>query len=179
MAKRPLIPTDVRAHLGEARESDAFAQTNDWTYIPGYSDKRREFDAARARGEKVAPLPYRLQLVRVKTTQGGPDGTAAAGWRAKGYREVLASEMEGLGIEMPVGGQKSADGFVDVGDTRLFVCDGRRAARNEMNWRRATDEAQATNRAPLLEQETAKYAKPGETLWSAEGTYSDAKEGDS
>lgn len=179
MVKRPLIRTDVRAHLGEAQESEDFAAAQDLTFTPGYSDKRKAFDRGRAEGRKMPSLPYRLQLVRVKSTMGLPDGRGAAGFRAQGYREVHASEMEGMGIAMPVGGQVSAEDFVDVGDTRLFVCDAHRAARNEMNWRRATDEAQATDRAPALEAEGRKHAKPGEDLTFAEGSYSDATEGSS
>ncbi|MFH0899308.1 MAG: hypothetical protein V2A73_01635 [Pseudomonadota bacterium] len=175
--KRPLVRTDVRAHLGEAQESEDFAASQDLTFTPGYSDKRKAFDRGRAEGKKMAPLPFRLQLVRVRNSMGGLDGRGAAGYRAQGYREVKASDMEGMGISMPVGGQLSTDGFVDVGDTRLFVCDAHRAARNEMNWRRATDEAQATDRAPALEAEGRKHARPGEeSLTFAEGTYSDATE---
>ena len=175
--KRPLIRTDVRAHLGEARETSEFndmgAAAQDLSYVPGYSDLRRARDRAVAEGKKPLPLPYRLQLVRVKNSMGGPDGRMAAQWRAQGYREVLHEEMEGMGIALPVGGMASAEGFVDVGDTRLFVCDAPRAARNEQNWRRATDELQATDSAPALEAEGRKVAKPGEELTFAEGSYSD------
>lgn len=171
--KRPLVRTDVRAHLGEAQESEDFAVSQDLTFTPGYSEKRKAFDRGRAEGKKMPSLPFRLHMVRVRSSTGAPDGRGAAGFRAQGYREVKASEMEGMGLAMPVGGQVSAEGFVDIGDTRLFVCDAQRAARNEVNWRRATDEAQATDRAPLLEAEGRKYAKPGETLTFAEGSYSD------
>jgi hypothetical protein len=173
--KRPLVRTDVRAHLGEAQESDEFAAVQDLTYTPGYSDKRRVFDRGRAEGQRMPSLPFRLQLVRIRTPQGALDGRGTASFRALGYHEVKASELEGMGLALPVGGQVSADGFVDVGDTRLFVCDAQRAARNEMNWRRATDEAQATDRAPALEAEGRRYAKPGESLTFADGSYSDGQ----
>lgn len=175
--KRPLVATQARAHLGEVRESEEFndmsAAAQDLTYVPGYSDLRRTRDRAIAEGKKPQALPYRLQLVRVKNANGNPDGRMAAQWRALGYREVLHDEMEGMGIAMPVGGMASTDGFVDVGDTRLFVCDALRAARNEKNWRRATDELQATDSAPALEAEGRKFAKPGEELTFASGEYSD------
>jgi len=177
MPKRPLVPTQARAHLGEARESAEFndmsGAAQDLTYVPGYSDLRRKRDRAIAEGKKAEPLPYRLQLVRVKNAAGNPDGRMAAQWRALGYREVPHSEMEAMGIAMPVGGMASADGFVDVGDTRLFVCDAQRAARNEKNWRRATDELQATDSAPALQAEGQRFAKPGEELTFASGEYSD------
>jgi hypothetical protein len=81
--------------------------------------------------------------------------------------------METLGLTMPIGGMTSVEGFVDVGDTRLFVCDAQRAARNEQHWRRATDDMQATDAAPALQAEGRKIAKPGEELTFAEGSYSD------
>jgi hypothetical protein len=177
MAKRPLVPTAARAHLGEVRESSEFndmgAAAQDLSYVPGYSDIRRERDRAMAEGRKPRPLRFRLQLVRVKNSAGAPDSRMGAYWRAKGYKEVQGSEMEGMGIAMPVGGMMSAEGFVDVGDTRLFVCDAERAARNERDWRRATDDLQATDSAPALEAEGRKFAKPGEDLTFAEGSYSD------
>jgi len=175
--KRPLVVSETRAHLGEVRESDAFndmsAAMQDLTYIPGYSDWRRERDDALRTGKKPRPLPFRLQLVRVKNAQGQPDSRMAPYWRAKGYREVEASALVSMGLGMPVGGMVSGDGFIDVGDTRLFVCDARRAARNQLDWRRATDEMQATNSAPALEAEGRRVAKPGEEITFVEGSLSD------
>jgi len=172
--KVPLIRTDTRAHLGEAQEKPEFADPalarGDLTYVPGWSDLRRQRDADVREGRKPAPLPYRLQLVRVRNSMGLPDGQGAASWRAQGYQEVKVNEMKELGIAMPIGGMASADGFVDVGDLRLFACDAQRAAQNEQNWRRATDEVQATDRAPALEAEGRKHASPT----FVEGTYSDA-----
>jgi hypothetical protein len=175
--KRPLVRTETRAHLGETRESAEFndmdGAAQDLTYIPGYSDLRRQRDRDMQAGRKPKPLPFRLQLVRVKNVAGAPDSRMGAWWRAQGYREVLASDMEGMGITMPIGGMTSAEGYVDVGDTRLFVCDAQRAARNEQDWRRATDDMQVTSSAPALQAEGRRVAKPGEELTFAEGSYSD------
>lgn len=169
--KRPLVETNVRAHLGEAQETNAFQENPDFTFVKGYSEKRREMDAARAKGLKGPKLGYRLQWVRVKDGRGNPEGMTAARFRMMGYREVRAAELAELGLEMPIGGVATADGFIDTADVRLFMCDAKTAARNEMNWRRATDEMQATDRAPQLEAEGRKFARPGEELTFAEGAY--------
>lgn len=170
--KRPIVKTRERDVLGSARESaDFYAEANqDMTYVPGYSDKRRARDRALAEGREPIALPFRLQLVRTTTRTGRPDSASISKWRAKGYRAVQQSDLAGMGIEMPAGGEVNADGTIQVGDTTLYMTDGPNAARLEEHWHRATEEAQSTDHAPALQKAGREVGKPGEDLTFVTGT---------
>ena len=167
--KRPLVVAGQRdVYDTPVREQPAFYAPDvaqDATFIPGYSDKRRQVDEARKNGTRPPALTHRYHLVRTKMPSGRPDMRDAFNFRAKGYREVHTDELASLGIQMPLGGIKNTDGTISVGDTTLFVCSAEQAARNEENWRRATDDRSAvdTSAAPLHEQGAA-FARPGERL---------------
>ena len=139
---RPLISAKARDLVGSAREDSTFMNNGqDLTYIQGYSNVRRQMDADLARGrEPSTGLNYRFQYVTVQRPNGKPDSAKAMQFRALGYRPVKAEEAAAYGIEVPVQAFQTADGYIQVGDAQLFVCDAATAARNEAHGRSAIDE---------------------------------------
>ena len=125
---------------GPVREH-AFVRQHDLTYIEGYSDKREQLDEdARLRRAPSVTLTHRLQWVTMSRPGGRPDFQKATQFMALGYRRVKMSEMGSLGLTPPPSAMETADGYVQNGDTQLFVCDAATAARNAADGRSAIEE---------------------------------------
>ncbi len=140
--KIPLVAVGDRDTFGSAKEQAAYQEFGqDVTYVPGYSDVRRENAAKQVRRERGTPVRARLQWVRAQTSSGKPDGRDIASWQAKGYQFVTKDNIGSLGFEAPPSGQlDAATGRFLLGDTVLMYCPATVAARNENVLRRATDE---------------------------------------
>lgn len=139
--KRPLIGVKDRSVAGEVLDNGAqFADMGqDTTFIQGYSDKRRQIDAAASKRQDAdVELTHRYHWVRTKRNNGTADGADIASFRAKGFRPVRFDEMESLGLQTYTG-TKTVDGHVSLGDTELYVCDAATAERNEAIARRAVE----------------------------------------
>lgn len=144
MANRPLISAKSRGIIGAAQESAAFnEQGQDLTFVPGYSNIRRQIDADLAAGrEPSVQLTHRLQYVTVEKPNGKPATAKISQFRALGYKFV-EFDAPPQGITVPDHAFKSADGHVQVGDVQLMYCDAATAARNEAHGRSAIDDASA------------------------------------
>lgn len=155
MPKRPLVNTAIRTEFGDVLDDasfyDASSVDRDLSYVPGFSEMRRERDlemAAVAAGRKdkrdarIDPLPVNLRWVRKSTPRGAPDGMKQIASGNFGYRAVNKDQIgkQDWLTEMPPGATLAADGSIEKGDTVLMVCDGRTAARN------AARKAAQTNR---------------------------------
>lgn len=158
MTKRELVPTTIRTEFGEVLDSPEFYDTMgaalDHTYVAGYSNLRRERDAAIARELKehdgnsskinwknVPTLPVRLQWARTTKVIGGqPDNTKEVDFGSQGYRFANKSDIGQPWLkEMPQGATTTADGSIKKGDTTLMVCDAKTAARNAASNRKAVE----------------------------------------
>ena len=172
--KRPLIVAGERAFKGETREAATFYDpmvAQDYTFVPGYSDKRRANDERMRKGLAPVPMPYRFQLVPVTTPAGRPDGRRIAEWSMKGYRKVSKADIESgsLGITMPPAAIITADGAVRIGDSDLMYCGADNAAREEARGRSAIEARNADdNAAQDLHRAGREVARPGETLTYSE-----------
>jgi len=173
--KRDLVPTAIRTEFGEVLEDASFHDTaganRDYTYVPGYSDLRRQRDAAIAKEQELHPgrvnwknvpsLPARLQWVRVtKVVSGQPDNTKEIDAGTNGYRMVKKTDLgEPWFTAMPAGAVERADGSILKGDTVLMVVDQQQAARNAaINQREIQQQTQRVGSNPdvaLLETKVA------------------------
>lgn len=149
MDKKPLISIGDRDAFGSAREQDSFydldQQAQDVTWIPGYSDKRRQntfadTEQGRQAGVKKVRIENRMHLARTQTPSGKPDSRDVTSRINQGYRYVTKENIASLGIEAPPSAQLDAAGHYVIGDTVLMYCPRDVAARNENVLRRATDE---------------------------------------
>lgn len=145
MAKRPLVETTIRTEFGDVLEDPSFYDVSgsdrDMTYVPGFSDMRRERDlelAAVASGRKpahkanISPLPVNLRWTRATDVRGAPDSRKLIAAGNVGYRLVNKAEVgkEEWLRKMPPGAEVAADGSIRKGDTVLMIADGKTAARN-------------------------------------------------
>lgn len=145
MAKRPLVGATIRTEFGDVLEDASFYDTGgadkDLTYVPGFSDMRRDRDlelAAVASGQKarheakIPVLPVNCHWARKTTPRGAPDGRKSISYGNLGYR-AATKDMIGKHdwlTEMPPGATFDADGTICKGDTVLMVTDAKNAARN-------------------------------------------------
>lgn len=135
---KPLIPTGIVTEFGELKDAssvlfDERGMNADPTYVPGFSDLRREADDARAKGKRPKDLPANLRWVRrTKPGTDTPTNERQVWVGNKGYRPVRADEIGKVPwiTEMPAGAFKLADGTVASMDYQLMVCDQNRAMRN-------------------------------------------------
>lgn len=145
MPKRPLVNTAIRTEFGDVLEDASFYDVSsvdrDLTYVPGFSEMRRERDleiAAVASGAKpkheakIQPLPVNVHWSRKTTPRGAPDGAKQIAAGNSGYRAVHKDQIgkHDWLKSLPPGATIEADGTIVKGDTILMVTDGKNAARN-------------------------------------------------
>lgn len=146
----PLIPSQALSEWGDLREQAQFYDPNgmdmDQSYVPGWSEQRREHDLKRAaylKGQasaaEVPVLPVNLRWARNQTREGKPDNAKPFVHGRKGYRPVTSEDIGKEWLkELPLAAQTNADGTIRNGDTILMVCDRESAARNELRKRAET-----------------------------------------
>jgi hypothetical protein len=156
----------VLTEFGEVYEDANFVSAHvgtDHSYVPGYSDLRKQRDmdmAAVQRGEKklkdVASLPVRLQWTRAMRVSGNePDNTKEIQAGNDGYRTVTKADIGQVWLkELPPGAKIVAGGAIRKGDVTLMVCDAPRAAKNAAQAQIQTmREVQDLSKRPLMAKE--------------------------
>lgn len=143
--QRPLVDTTIRTEFGDVLDSPEFYDVGgadrDLTYVPGFSDMRRNRDlelAAVASGKKdrrdadLSPLPVNLRWTRTHTIKGAPDGRKQIASGNLGYKAVNKSDIgkQPWLTALPPGATVDADGTIRKGDTVLMVTDAKTAGRN-------------------------------------------------
>lgn len=116
---------------------------HDLSYVPGYSEKKRE-NAFRARDDEPLHELPRLQWVRISRGSGedvGVTDDAMMTWRAQGYmamgtdklRELAEQYWPEYGYRFPPQARVAADGTIRrSGDVALFYVPPTRAAENRL-----------------------------------------------
>jgi hypothetical protein len=139
---KPIVPTTIRTEFGDVLESEAFQASSgaagDFTYVPGYSDLRRQRDQdlkevgeGKKKAADVTALPVRLQWVRSVRVNNSPDNRKPVEFGNNSYRNVtLADKGQPWFTGMPEGAVVEAGGEIRQGDCTLMVVDGPKAARN-------------------------------------------------
>ena len=143
MAAKPLVPTMIRTEFGDVLESEAFQAATgaqgDVTYVPGYSDMRRQRDQqlkevadGKRKAADVRTRPVRLHLTRVTKYSGQPDDRKAIEFRNQGYRAVTKDDIgkHDWITNLPEAAVLGPAGEIRIGDTVLMMCDAKTATRN-------------------------------------------------
>lgn len=157
---KPLIAVQDKNPLADALE----ANTQDLTYVKGYSDKRQQIDSdlARQRNPSV-DLQYRLHYVTMWRPNGKPDGQTATRFRALGYKPLPYDTAAELGIEVPIHAERTVEGWIKVGDAVLFYTGADNAAKIEAQGRSAIDERTSVDStASALHQEADRMGSVGQ-----------------
>ena len=167
MGKRAqIIEVEDRNPFGDENVSEEAMQNidqRDIFYIPGYSDKRTQYEKMTADGYAPKALPFRLQFVRAQTAAGAADGSKLAEWKSKGYKVLSWDEAKKLGLEVDdTACHKAEDGSIMNGDSLLMIADKSTAATNYAQWQRDTkDQHEARVMGPLRESAEEVNAKMG------------------
>ena len=149
--KRPLVPTGIVTEFGEVLDNPAelAAETgadNDLTYVPGFSDMRRNYDLAKARGEKPVPLPVNMRWARRTQINGQPTNARLVQHQNLRYRPATKDDIGQPWLKaLPAAATILPDGSIGMADNQLMVCDQRDAAGNAykrlMRWKQANEAA--------------------------------------
>jgi hypothetical protein len=132
--RKPLLFADNP--FGDDRQDDVeFVEAMfDSSYVPGYSDRRRENELRVRAGKAPLKMP-RLQWVRVVAGDGTTVRTSDEGmmdWMRQGYRALGLDELKGIGCELPPTAHVGPDGLIRRGDLALFIVGESRAERNRV-----------------------------------------------
>lgn len=141
MPKRvEIIEVEDRSPFGDETDTGQHVtDERDALFIPGYSDRRREFEMAVARGERPATLPWRFQWVRGQAASGDADGRKVAEWKAKGYIPVAWDDAAKYGINLKDSAAvRGVDGSVRLGDVVLMAAPAKIAAAHYYRQRELT-----------------------------------------
>lgn len=151
--KKPLVNTEPLDEFGAAHPedfADPTGQARDLTYVPGFSELRRERDLALVeyaqgvrRGQEVPTLPVNVRGVRVaRVKDGTPEGVKIMSARNDGYRPVLQEDVgQPWFTALPPGARVLPSGEIinAAGDLMYMVAPARRVAANQARKRRAAD----------------------------------------
>jgi len=135
---KPLVPTGIMTEFGALHDDPAtlmneMGMNRDITYVPGFSDLRREADLARAEGRKPEPLPVNLRWVRRTKANGTPTQERVIITKGKQYRPVTKKDLDAGHPwlkAMPPSATYLPDGTIGSADMQLMVCDQEAAKRN-------------------------------------------------
>ena len=142
--KVPLIDTAPPPEFGTVHTDPSFGDPNgpsfDHTYVPGFSDLRRQRDLeiievkrGTRKAKDVSTLPVNLRWVRCQRSDGEPDNRKLWTAQQRGYVPVKPEEIgqHPWLRELPLGAVKDASGMIRNGDTVLCVASAANAGRNE------------------------------------------------
>ena len=150
----PIIISEPPPEFGELQGSPEFHEATgmngDYTYVPGFSEKRLARDMAilevtqgKRRSQDVPTLPHNFRWARCQNKAGEPDSRKVISAGNRGYVTVTAEQVgPGKLLEsLPAGAKFNAAGQLQQGDVVLMIADAPRVARNEFNKRVKTESA--------------------------------------
>lgn len=149
MARKPLIETATVDEFGHFDDTDLlFSDRPDVTYVPGFSDIRRERDiqiAEVVHGDRdpktVRKLPVNVRWSRSQTiNKQEPDSRKIIQAEMDGYRAATKADIGSEWLTaLPPGAKIQADGSITSGDTKLMVAPAEVAARNRGRKKKLTE----------------------------------------
>ena len=138
----PLIKTAPASEFGDHTASvdfnDPTLMGRDLSYVPGFSDLRRQRDLKVAEyvhhkvdRSAIPELPVNMRWSRNQGKDGKPDSTKVIGHATKGYHMATKADIGQPWLTaLPPGSSVDADGTIRKGDTALMVATKEDAARN-------------------------------------------------
>lgn len=169
MAKR--VEVKERSIFGEFTEDALQNPGRDIFFLPGYSDKRRDWELAwrdyqTGKGPKPRPLPGRFQFVSYKERLTGADRSdkvpqfVADGYRPVGgykeYERLTGQKLTDAEGRPLYNVREDAQGNLVVGTQMLMYCDADVAARNLRAVRQRTERMEQSVQA-RAEQAAANF----------------------
>ena len=157
---KPLLFGDKTLDYQQLEEIEAL-QAGGWdsSYVPGYSEKRRENELRVAKGLQEVALP-RLQWVRANHVDGRAIATSEMyKWAKLGYQRVTEEDFEDLGISMPPAAHKGADGSICKEDLVLCYVPEDVAKRNKLRQEAETARFQGMGAGDHIEIQERKDTK--------------------
>src|SRR3990167_381766 len=150
--KVPLIDTTIGNEFGDLKETAAFNDSTgmdrDSTFVPGFSNLRRERDlaiaevaAGKRHAKDVPTMPFNLRWARNQRQDGKPDSSKVFAHNTKGYEQISREKHVGHGKiipSLPPGAVEGQDGTIRNGDTVLMIATKEAAAKNETVKQRMT-----------------------------------------
>ncbi len=175
----PLVLTQPASEFGDHTDSAGFndpqVMDRDMSYVPGFSDLRRQRDMKVAEyvnhkcaRSDIPTLPVNVRWGRSQKGSGAPDSTKVFGHSLNGYRMVTKDDLPGKDgkakhewlTAIPPGAEVGADGTIRKGDVVLMVATKERAAAN------AARKAQTTaDRVTGMQHGFAAQASADRTGW--------------
>ena len=146
MSKKPLLFGD-KTFDAERLDDVAFAEDNwDYSYVPGYSEQRRENELLVKDGKKATPID-KLYWARVGGVDGGtPDYRQRVGTQRLGYRACTVEDLKERGWAFPPAAYEAADGTIRRDDLALAIVDNARAEKNRVRQEHINAEFHGTQR---------------------------------
>lgn len=130
MSKKPLLFGDKTFDAQRLDDIERIETEWDWSYVPGYSEARRDNDKLASKDKPIRPID-RLYWVRVGGVDGGEvDYRQRVATQRLGYRACTASDLENRGWEMPPAAYEAPDGLIRRDDLALAIVDFDRAEKN-------------------------------------------------
>lgn len=138
----PLIKTAPASEFGDHTASidfnDPTIMGRDLSYVPGFSDLRRQRDVKvaeyvnhKAEKSEIPNLPVNMRWGRNQSKDGKPDSTKVIGHSVKGYRQATKADVGQPWLTaLPPGATYGAGDVILKGDTTLLVATQADAARN-------------------------------------------------
>lgn len=139
--RKPLVFVDNPFDDERMDAAEGFEGEWDNSYVPGYSEARRENELREARGEKRVPLP-KLYWARVSKGDGSFLGESDEGMMQTlqlGYKATGQDDLESMGFGMPPQASVDENGLIRRGDSALFHVSEDRAKRNRERKRKRQD----------------------------------------
>lgn len=136
--KKPLLFADTYFDDERIDDLERVDTRYDASYVPGYSEAKRDNEIRASKGYETVPLP-RLQWVRVARSNGRIATESDEGmvnFLKLGYRACGLQDLENNGWGMPPSASVGPDGLVRRGDLALFIVGTERAERNREAMRR-------------------------------------------
>lgn len=140
----PLVVTAPASEFGSLTQevdfNDPHLMDRDMSFVPGFSNLRRERDIAVAEAvhhkrdvKDIPELPVNMRWGRNQNKRGEPDSTKLVSHNIKGYRPVTEKDVRPDNpwlTSLPPGAYVAADKTIRKGDTTLLVATKQDAARN-------------------------------------------------
>jgi len=130
---KPFMVGDATFDAERLDSIDWIDAHSDRSYVPGYSEARRDNEKAIAEGrpQDVKKIP-RLQWVRTSRPDGRDvDMRDMLEYARLGYEMCTEEDLEEHGFKFPPTAYSAADGTIRREDTALAICSWERAQKNE------------------------------------------------
>lgn len=175
--RKPLLFAENPFDDGRTPAAGTLESEWDGSYVPGYSEAKRENDIRKAKGQEPVPIP-KLYWARVTGSDGeyvnqtdeGMFQTLRLGFKAMGVED-----LERYGYGLPPMAKVTEDGLISRGDLALFYVSPERAEQNREKQKRIKQNSKALQ-APEDRKNELYAERPSEDNTDRRGTLEEIAE---